>query len=337
MNDISSSPNKGPVDWTLLKARLDRANRILLISHVRPDGDAIGSQMALGLALRDLGKTVLMVNSDPIPPSLDWLDPHQLITSLDSLSTEQHAELMSVDLMVTLDTSSWAQLGKMADVLRNFSGAKIVIDHHAKGDDIGAERFVDAKAEATGALVFHLLQTMGVPLKKEYAYPIFVSLTTDTGWFRFSSVTSETFQIAAALVEAGVRPDELYKTIYEKESLGRLRLVGVALSKVEPFREGWGMFTSLMLDDFDRVGALPFESEDIVNKTLAVEGTQFAVIMVEQRTGGFKLSFRSRCQVDCSLVAAQFGGGGHKKAAGAFIELPYQEAKTLILKTIDEF
>lgn len=326
-----------PVDWKLLKTRLTEANSFHLISHVRPDGDAIGSQMTLALALKSLGKKVLMINSDPLPATLTWLDPEGQIGDLDSLTPEQRAEMDSVDLLVTLDTSSWAQLGKMADVVRNFKGRKIVIDHHAKGDDIGAERFVDPDSEATGSLIFRTLQELGLPLTREYAFPLFAAIATDTGWFRFSSVTSETYRKVAALVDAGVRPDELYKIIYEKESLGRLRLMGIALAKTEPFWDNKALFTSLLNEDFERAEAFRYESEDIVNMPLTVDGTLFSVIMVEQKEGGFKLSFRSRCEIDCSLVAARFGGGGHKKAAGASLNLPYEEGKQLIIDTIMEF
>ncbi len=321
-----------PIDWSGFKQAIDRAENILLISHVRPDGDAIGSQIAMARALKDYGKNVLLINSDPVPPNLAFLDPDHWIQAIGDVSEQNRPPLDSPeDLIMSLDTRAWAQLAKMSEIIKNATCAKIVLDHHVKGDDIGAICFVDPQAEATGSLVRLAIQALGLPMKKEYAFPIFAAVATDTGWFRFSSVNAATYRMIAELIDLGVRPDEVYRLAYEQETFGRTKLVGYALAKAEQFLNGAGIFTSLTLTDFDQSGAIPSESEDIVNLTLQVAETKAAVIMVEQRTGGFKLSFRSRCDLDCSLLAARFGGGGHKKAAGAFIDLPYEEAKTKVL------
>ncbi|MDO5554095.1 MAG: DHH family phosphoesterase [Planctomycetia bacterium] len=325
-----------PFCWQRFKAVIDSASSILLISHVRPDADAIGSQIAFARALADYGKKVLLVNSDPVPPNLAFLDPEHWIRPLGTLTESERTALDQVDLLVSLDTSSWAQLGEMGQVIRDSQAAKIVLDHHAKGDDIGAERFVDADADATGTLVFKAIEALGLPLKYDYAWPLFAAISTDTGWFRFSSVTSDTYRTAAALIDAGVRPDDLYKIIYEQETFGRLKLIGFALANAKRVLNGKAILTCLTLENFEHAGALASESEDIVNMTLAVAGTEAAVIMVEQETGGFKLSFRSRCDLDCSVLAAEFGGGGHKKAAGAFLNLPKEEAETKILAALTE-
>ncbi|MDD3588365.1 MAG: bifunctional oligoribonuclease/PAP phosphatase NrnA [Thermoguttaceae bacterium] len=328
------STQETDIDWSNFKTMIDAAESILLISHIRPDGDAIGSQIALHRALAVYGKRVFSINANPLPPNLVFLDEDHVLGDLQNLSDDLRREMENVDLIICLDTSSWAQLGTMSDVIRASHAAKLVIDHHAKGDDIGAVRFVDSHAEAAGALVVKAIDALGLPLEYRYAFPIFVAVATDTGWFRFSSVTAETCRTAAKLIEAGVRVDDVYRILYEQETLGRIRLVGAALAKTEPYLQWRLMFTSLLLDDFNRAGALASESEDIVNMTLTVAGTELAVIMVEQSTGGYKLSFRSRCDLDCSQVAATFGGGGHRKAAGAFIDLPYEEAKRKVLQSL---
>ena len=208
----------------------------------------------------------------------------------------------------------------MSDVIRTTKAKKLLVDHHVSGDDIGAELFKDTTAEATGRLVLEAAEHLGVTVTPEIAAPLFAAIATDTGWFRFSSVDSVTYRAVARLVDAGVRPCDIYGELYERDTLGRLRLRGLILSRVESELDGRLVHTYVLKEDFTRTGALPSDTEDVINMTLAITGTEAAVIMVEQASGGFKLSFRSRCELDCSQIAEQFGGGGHKAAAGAFIE-----------------
>ncbi|MCR4414199.1 MAG: DHHA1 domain-containing protein, partial [Thermoguttaceae bacterium] len=187
------------------------------------------------------------------------------------------------------------------------------------------------RAEATGRLVFEAAGQLGVPMTPEIATPLFAALATDTGWFRFASTTPQTYRLAAVLTEAGAVPHQMYKDLYENDSPARLRLVGRALSRVKTELDGRLIHTYLALDDFAAAGAVPSDSEDIINLTLAAGGTEVAVILVEQPAGGFKVSFRSRSALDCSQVALQFGGGGHRAAAGAFVpgELGAAQARVL--------
>jgi phosphoesterase RecJ-like protein len=222
----------------------------------------------------------------------------------------------------------------MADVIRGSKAIKVVIDHHVSGDDMGAELFKDPRAEATGRLVIEAADQLGVSLTPEIARPAMVALTTDTGWFRFSSTTAETLRLAARLVDAGAAPDQLYKELYETDSHGRLQLIGRALSHSRTELGGRLIYTWLNQVDFIECGALASDSEDIINMTLAVNGTEVALIFVEQATGGFKISFRSRSDVDCSKLAERFGGGGHKKAAGAFLNEPLESAREKVLGVV---
>jgi bifunctional oligoribonuclease and PAP phosphatase NrnA len=176
--------------------------------------------------------------------------------------------------------------------------------------------------------------SLGVKLTDEIARPAFVALATDTGWFRFSSTGADTLWLAARLVEAGAAPDQLYRELYENDSHARLRLIGRALEHSKTELDGRLIYTWLDKSDFAASGAVPSDSEDIINMTLGVGGTEAAVILVEQPKGGFKVSLRSRCQMDCSAVAERFGGGGHKKAAGAFFNEPLESALKTILDAV---
>jgi phosphoesterase RecJ-like protein len=320
------------IPWPRFVEIVRAHQRFVLTTHVRPDGDAIGSELAMGEILKALGKDVLLCNDFALPPSLRFLDPGQKHRRLGvDVSAEQLADR---EVLVILDTTAWAQLGAMAEVIKSTRAIKVVIDHHVSGDDLGAELFKDADAEATGRLVIEAADQLGVPVGPEIAVPAFAALTTDTGWFRFGSTGAETLRLAARLVEAGAKPDQLYKQLYESDSHARLQLIGRALLHTQSELSGRLIYTWLDRADFEASGALPSDSEDIINLTLSVGGTQVAVILVEQPKGGFKISFRSRSDVDCSKIAEQFGGGGHKKAAGASLNEPLEAARTKILDAV---
>jgi len=286
----------------------------------------------MAAVLESLGKEVLTLNDYHVPPNLAFLDTDR---RLKQLGVDVPVEgLDRYEVLIVLDTSAWAQLGGMGDVIRAFPGVKAVLDHHVSGDDLGAEWFKNTTAEATGRLVADAAGQLGVEITPEIARPLFAALTTDTGWFRFSSTTAETLRLAGRLIDAGAVPDQLYQQLYEDDTLARVQLVGRTLGRTVVELDGRLIHTYMLQADFDAVGAHPADSEDVINMTLAVGGTEAAVILVEQKTGGFKISFRSRCDLDCSRVAEQFGGGGHKKAAGAFIDEPLESARAKVLDAV---
>jgi bifunctional oligoribonuclease and PAP phosphatase NrnA len=306
--------------------------RFLLTCHIRPDCDALGSELGMAAILEQLGKDVLLVNDFAVPPNLAFLDHEKKARQLgEDVSAEQLADR---EVLMVLDTSAWAQLGNMGDVIRSTRALKLVIDHHVSQDDLGAELFKDVEAEATGRLVVDAADALGARLTPEIARPLFAALATDTGWFRFHSTNAGTFRLGGRLVEAGAKPDQLFKQLYEADTLGRLRLIGRTLGRIQSELGGRLIYTWIERADFDAVGALPSDSEDVINMTLTVGGTEVAAILVEQKGGKFKLSLRSRNEVDCSRLAEQFGGGGHKRAAGATIDGPLEVAKARVLDTV---
>jgi len=320
------------VDWPRLVELIGRSRRFLLTTHIRPDCDAIGSTMAMAAVLDRLGKEVILVGAFEIPPSQRFLDPEGRFQRLGVQVSKEAAD--SVDLLMVLDTSAWAQLGAMADVIRATKTPKAILDHHLSADDLGAEVFRDTRAEATGRLVAEAADRLGVAITPEMAAALFTALATDTGWFRFASTTPDTYRLAARLTEAGAEPDKLYGQLYEQDTLARLQLIGRAMARTRTELAGRLIYTSIRMEDFHSTGAAPSDSEDVINLTLAVAGTEVAVILVEQQSGGFKVSLRSRCHVDCSRLAETFGGGGHKNAAGAFLADPLEVAQAAVLDAV---
>ncbi len=320
------------VDWPAFVEIINSHEKFVLTSHIRPDCDALGSELGMAQVLDSLGKDVLVVNGQETPPNLAFIDPTGRIRTIGQDITL--ADLKDRDVLMVLDTSAWAQLGPMGDVLRGLEAKKIILDHHVSADDLGAESFKNTTAEATGRLVVEAAEQLGVKLTAEIAMPLFAAIATDTGWFRFNSTTSTTYSIAAQLIDAGASPTGIFGDLYERDSLGRIKLRGEVLARIEVELDGTLAHTFILKDDFQRTGALPSDTEDLINMALGIEGTQVAVILVEQPAGGFKISFRSRCAVDCSEVAENFGGGGHKAAAGAFVEGEFDQVQPKVLDVV---
>lgn len=320
------------INWPLFVEIVRAHSRFLLISHVRPDCDALGSELGMCGVLESLGKHVRIVNGQTTPPNLAFIDPQRKIQAIGAGITA--ADLDDVEVILILDTSAWAQLGPMTDVIRASKAKKIVLDHHVSQDDLGAENFKDTTAEATGRLVFDAAAQLGVTLTPEIAAPLFAAVATDTGWFRFGSTSALTMRCAASLIEAGAKPAQIYNALYEQMTVGRLLLIGRTLAATQVEMNGRLAHTRILKEDFTATGALPSDTEDVINMTLQIGGTEAAVILVEQASGQFKISFRSRCAVDCSKLAEQFGGGGHKAAAGATVDGPFAEAQRRVLDAV---
>ncbi len=327
-------PTNSPIDWPRFKQIVAENQRFLLTSHIRPDCDALGSELAMASVLESLGKQVQIVNGQATPPTLAFIDAGNRIGVIGQDVQIDH--LSQVEVLMVLDTSAWAQLGPMGDVIRSTGAKKIILDHHISGDELNAEEFRDTRAEATGHLVIQAADQLGVELTREIATPAFAAIATDTGWYRFPSTVGETYRVAGRLVDAGADPQAIFTALYEQETLARVKLRGRILSRTETELDGRLVHTAALAEDFEQTGALPTDTEDVVNLTLEITGTEVAVIFVSLPEGGFKLSFRSRASssVDCSELAKTFGGGGHRAAAGARIEGPIDAARATVLDAV---
>lgn len=321
-----------PINWPEFVEVINSHQRFLLISHVRPDCDALGSELGMAAVLEALGKQVRIVNGHPTPPNLAFIDPARKIETINE--DVRPEKLADCDCLMILDTSAWQQLGPMRAVIEASSATKIVLDHHVSEDDLGATQFKNTTAEATGRLVVEAAEHLGVALTPQIAAPLFAAIATDTGWYRFSSTTAYTYRVAARLIDAGASPPEIYKALYEQDTLGRVRLRGRILERFTTELDGRLAHTYVVASDFAETGALPSDTEDAINSGLGIAGVEVAVILVGQQSGGFKISFRSRCALDCSELAQQFGGGGHKAAAGAFIKDTFEATQRQVLDAV---
>lgn len=319
-----------PIDWQPLQKLIDAHQRFVISSHVRPDADAIGSEQGLAKYLISLGKSVRIINPSPSPPNLTFLDPDNEIQIIGRDVTIESA--CETDVHFVVDTSAWQQLLEVGDALKQSRARKVVIDHHVSADDLGAMEFKDTSAAATGVLITEFLEFVKADLTAPQATALYCAIATDTGWFRFSNVDARTMHCAASLIEQGVRPHHVYRELYERSSLSRLKLHSVVLGRVEQSYAGKLTHSFVSLKDFRQTGAQPSDTEELVNICLTIEGTEAAFLLVEQPDGRVKASIRSRSRVDVASVAEQFGGGGHRQAAGAMLDGPIEAAQSSLIK-----
>lgn len=318
------------IDWSPFVAFVQRHRSFLLTTHVRPDGDGLGSMLALANTLEALGKRVHMAVASVIPARYAFLDPPGRVKRFYLPGDEFRA----AEAVIVLDTGTWNQLGDLGTLLREMPESRAVIDHHLTQDDLGATRFVDVSAEATGRLVHEAVTALGGPLTVEAAHCLFVAVAMDTGWFRHSNTTPATFALAAKLVEAGAKPTAAYEMLFEQSSPGKLRLTGLVLGRLQVCHDGKICHTEIHKDDYAATGAWPQDSEDLINYTRSVTGVEVGLFFMEQPAGGVKVSFRSRHRVDVAKVAEQFGGGGHRLASGAIVLAPLEDAKARVLAAV---
>ncbi len=319
------------IDWQPLRKIIDANDRFLIASHVRPDGDAIGSQLGMAALLDQKGKQSLIVSPSKLPPRYNFLDPAGRVRHVAAVGS---AELDVVQVVIILDTSAWAQLDSLSDFIRATPARKFIIDHHVGHDEMGAELFKDTTASACGLLVAEAAEPLGCTLTAAVAEPLFVAMATDTGWFRFGSTDGRTLRVAARLIDAGISVDRLYRQIFEENTTARLKLIGRALGSLAVVAGGRVAYTAIRQADLRTTGAVASDSEDLVNYSLSIIGVEVGLMFVEQESGSVKVSFRSRGTIDCTKIASQFGGGGHRAAAGASINEPIDQAIDRVLKAV---
>jgi phosphoesterase RecJ-like protein len=318
-----------PIDWRPFVDVVRGQHRFLLTTHVRPDGDGLGSMLALAEVLEKHGKEVQLLIAGSLPPRYAFLDPDHRIERF----SPPGERWRGAEVVVVLDTGTWNQLDAISPFFRDLRAVKVVIDHHQTQDDLGALRLVDTTAEATGRLVFEAIAALGGPLPENVANRLFVAVAMDTGWFRHSNTTPATFTLAAELVRAGARPEVLYEELFERNSLPRLKLIGLVLDGLQVTDGGRVAYSEVLRQDYETTGATPQDTEDLVNFTRSVADVEVGLFFMEQPRGGVKVSFRSR-RVDIARVAEGFGGGGHRLASGAVVAAPMEEARRRVLDAV---
>lgn len=290
-----------------IKNRLDFAQNIVIASHVRPDGDAIGSLLGLGLALQNAGKTVEMILVDGVPSSFRFLEGSNLIKKEPSGGH---------DTFITVDCADFKRTGK---VFENFGQPDINIDHHKTNEQFGKLNLIEAEEVATAAILTNHLPGWGLTITQPVAAALLTGILTDTLGFRTSNTTPEALRQAATLMESGVDMTEIYMQSLVRKTYSAAKYWGAGLSSLES-KHGivWG---TLKLTDRKSTGYSGNDDADLINMISAIDGNQVGMVFVEQQHNHVKISWRALVPgVDVSQVAKFFKGGGHAAAAGADIE-----------------
>ncbi len=312
------------MDWTILKKVIDENDSFLITSHVRPDADALGSELGLRAILLALGKKVSIINASAPPANLSFMNPPGVILKLNDTVTK--ANVPKTDVVVIVDTSAWQQLGNMADVIQASPAKRVVIDHHVSSDEMGAIELKDVTAAATGELICEAAAAFGIEFDEDTANWLYAAIATDTGWFRFPSTTSRTMRISAALIDRGASAHYVFNLVHEQSSLSRVRLGGRVLGRTQSEADGRLVWVQVDAKDMSETGAVPSDTEGLVNQCLTVAGSEAAFIAVELQTSQIKFSLRCRYPHDVASLAEQFSGGGHKLASGATLSGPLNVA-----------
>src|SRR4051794_3728145 len=243
------------IDWTPLADLIETHDRFVVTTHVRPDGDALGSEVGMAGLLPPKGEDVRGVNASRAPPRYDFLDPEG--TLFEHFGTHVDADgLADREVLVILDLSAWSQLGDMGPWVKAFTGKRVVIDHHVSQDDLGALFLKDTSAEATGTLIVRAIRALGGVLTPEIATGLVTAIAMDTGWFRHSNTRPETLRNAADLIEAGADVHAIYRALFERNTLGRLLLTGETLSALKTEAGGRIAYATVTRAALERTGAI---------------------------------------------------------------------------------
>jgi phosphoesterase RecJ-like protein len=322
--------------WHEILNVLLAARRVAISTHIHPDGDALGSQMALAGLLRLRGIEVTPVLSDAVPANLKFLDPDQEIRTAGDPRVD--AALQAADVIVVLDVSKSDRLGKLMNPILAAPGRRVCVDHHTDGDFPASPSLIDPRASSTGELIYELSRHLlgDQPLPPRVALALYVAIMTDTGGFRFSNTEPRTHRIAAELLEAGVSPELAHQEVFHKAKPETLRLLGLALSSLQVELEGRLAWLELTQELFERTGARPEDVDGFVELPRTLVGVEVVALFMQLASGRVKVSLRSSAGRNVQKIAAQFGGGGHVHAAGVLMPGPWPGARDSVLAALRE-
>ncbi len=308
---------------------LQRLHRFVIVSHLRPDGDALGCALALALSLRAMGKDVTVWNEDGMLDKLRFLPGSELVNTPPS-----RAE--NFDALVALDTATYPRLGTPLKAIGE-TKLTINIDHHISNPGYGDLSHIDAQAPATGQILYELLAGNGLPLDRAIATNLYAAISTDTGSFQYPQTSARTYEIGAELVRLGVKVGDISRELYESYPLRRLELLRALLNSLKLTAERRAASFALSMHTAATLGATPEDNEGLIDHIRGIDSVLVAVFFEEMEGGLVRVSMRSKTpQIDVSKICGSYGGGGHQLAAGARIRGTLDEVEARVLARVHE-
>jgi len=324
------------IDFRKLDELIKKNNSFLVTTHVNPDADAIGSEIALYKILRKLGKESKIINHSATPYNLHFLDADLVIQKYEPAIHDEY--IKSCNVLVALDFNKADRIVSMQKVFSESNTLKICIDHHEDPEDFVDFKFVDSNYAATGHILYDFIkETSIVKMESELAAPLYAAIMTDTGSFRFERTTANLHRIIADLLETGINPTEIYNQLYDESKLSKIKLLGRCLTSLSLIANNKIGYMIITQNDFNELNAIESDTENFVNMILSVEGVRIGILFIELKNG-FKVSFRSKGKIPVNKLAGLFGGGGHQNASGArFRDSKMSEMIPTILKETENF
>jgi bifunctional oligoribonuclease and PAP phosphatase NrnA len=331
-------------DLSALKAFLASPKKVVIVTHFKPDADALGSSLGLAGYLIKKGHEVDVITPSDYPDFLAWMSGKEIVTSLskDSKQPEKKAQLLiaKAEIIFCLDFSNLKRINELGEMVRTASAKKVMIDHHLEPEHFADFEKWDVKSASTAQMIFELINELGEKdlIDENIANCLYAGLMTDTGGFRHNNTTHKEFEVASALVGLGAKPSETAKNIYDTNSLERLRLTGYVLSqKLIVLPEFSTAYMTITWDELNKFGAQTGDTEGLVNYGLSIKGIKMAVLMYDRKEE-IKLSFRSLADFDVnSLARKHFEGGGHKNASGGQSKLTLEATLKKFLSILPEY
>mgnify|MGYP000936076009 FL=1 len=306
--------------WERIVDVINGGKKFIITTHLFSEGDAIGSELALKRFLCDLNKEAVIVNNEKLPPVYSCFDPDKDVKFL--RSKDVNINLDNFDAIFMVDVADWGQLGDFADMIKASQITKICIDHHPTNSGFADINVVVKDASSAGELIYDLIIHMNGELTLELATPLYLSIATDTGWFKFSNTSAKAFKACSALIEAGVKSQIIYEKLYHNKHASYLKLLNLMLGALSSECDGQLVWTKMTKKMIKSSGVEFVDTDVMIDLIRAVNEVEVVVIFRELGERKTKVSFRSKHTIDVSKLASDFGGGGHVRAAGASLDEP---------------
>lgn len=306
--------------------RIKACNSAVIVSHIAPDGDTLGSAAALMLSLRAMGKRAVWACADTLPYAYAFMPFSGEILPIE--------EAGDADMYIAVDCATLERMGDAAQYFQNAPN-KINLDHHYTNERFGDLVYVDQYASSTGEIILELIETLGVPLSEDMARCLYIAISTDTGNFCYANTTAKTFRAAAKMLDAGVNVDLLSRMIYNTRSFAKTKLIGAGIDHMELYCDGRIAIMALTLEQILDTHSAELDTEGLVDYARDVDSVEIAAFLRETASGTIKVSLRAKLDADVGAIAETYAGGGHKRAAGCTLHMDLSSAVQEMLRQME--
>ncbi len=321
--------------WQEIVDIINEGKKFIITTHLFSEGDAIGSEIALKRFLCGLNKDAVIVNNEALPAVYRCFDTDRDVKFL--RDKDVNINLNDFDAIFIVDVADWSQLGDFADMIKASSITKVCIDHHASNPGYADVNVIDKDASSAGELISDLITHMNGEITLEVATPLYLSIATDTGWFKFSNTSAKALKICSDLINAGVKSEIIYEQLFQNKHMSYLKLLNSTLGILRPECDGQAVWTKITKEMIKSSGVPFVDTDVIIDLIRAVKEVEVVIIFREIGNRKTKVSFRSKHTINVAKLASDFGGGGHVRAAGASMNQPIDTAIGNVISGVKEY